>query len=138
MLQDMAVFYCLDLGKHYSDHHSFFHFAKFPGQKFPGPHHASFEVYDFDIQLQGHDHLVAQNYKLMWGVGRHLLGSQIFDYWYDPEGFVLEHYTDGDVVNEDNPPERHELGMAEYTTWGGQFMTLNGGYNGDARPLTDA
>ncbi|KAH7124320.1 Glyoxalase/Bleomycin resistance protein/Dihydroxybiphenyl dioxygenase [Dactylonectria macrodidyma] len=132
--EDMAVFYNIDLGNHFSDHHSFFHFAFFPGQKFPGPHHASFEVHDFDIQQQGHYHLLRNKYTQMWGLGRHLLGSQIFDYWYDPHGFTIEHYSDGDVVNEDNIPERHTVErMEEFTIWGGP-LNLKGAFEGDARP----
>ena len=32
------------------------------------------------------------------GVGRHVLGAQVFDYWRDPWGHVLEHFTDGDLL----------------------------------------
>ena len=35
-----------------------------------------------------------------WGIGKHILGSQVFDYWKDPAGFTLEHFTDGDLFNE--------------------------------------
>jgi hypothetical protein len=35
-----------------------------------------------------------------FGVGKHILGSQVFDYWKDPDGFMLEHFTDGDLFNE--------------------------------------
>ncbi len=55
-------------------------------------HHSSFEVHDFDIQSLGHQWLRDKGYDLVWGVGRHVLGSQIFDYWWDRSGFVLEHY----------------------------------------------
>lgn len=34
--------------------------------------------------------LAKKNYKSVWGVGRHVLGSQIFDYWWDPTGFMIE------------------------------------------------
>jgi hypothetical protein len=30
--------------------------------------------------------------------GRHYLGSQIFDYWKDPFGAEIEHWTDGDQL----------------------------------------
>ncbi|KAI9149639.1 Cupin-domain-containing oxidoreductase virC [Paramyrothecium foliicola] len=131
---DMAVFYDIDLGEKYRDHHAFFHFAFFPGEKYPGPHHASFEVHDFDVQQQGHYHLLRQGYTQMWGLGRHKLGSQIFDYWYDPDGFTIEHYADGDVINQDNAPERHVVErMEEYTIWGGK-LNLKGAFEGDARP----
>lgn len=44
-------------------------------------HHSSFEVHDMDIQALGHQWLKNKGYELEWGVGRHVLGSQIFDYW---------------------------------------------------------
>lgn len=63
--------------------------------------------------------LERKGYKSVWGVGRHYLGSQIFDYWWDTTGFMIEvvvtillcipilrltlhflqHYADGDLVN---------------------------------------
>ncbi len=48
----------------------------------------------------GHDLLHKGGYEHKWGVGKHLLGSQVFDYWKDPHGFTLEHFTDGDLMNE--------------------------------------
>jgi hypothetical protein len=35
----------------------------------------------------------------MWGIGRHLLGSQVYDYWADPWGRVHEHWADTDRLN---------------------------------------
>ena len=32
------------------------------------------------------------------GVGRHVLGSHIYDYWHDPYGHVHEHMSDGDKI----------------------------------------
>lgn len=49
-------------------------------------HHSSFETHDFDTQVLGHDWLREKGYKNCWGVGRHVLGSQIFDYWYEYSG----------------------------------------------------
>lgn len=73
----IASFIHLDLGETFTDHHSFFIFE--------GPkshvHHSSFEVHDFDVEVLGHDYLRDQGYQNCWGVGRHVLGSQIFDYW---------------------------------------------------------
>ena len=59
--------------------------------------HAAFEVVDYDDLMCGHNHLKAANRTPAWGVGRHILGSQIFDYWRDPWGNELEHWTDGDL-----------------------------------------
>jgi hypothetical protein len=38
-------------------------------------------------------------YEHMWGVGRHLLGSQVYDYWADPWGRVHERWADTDRLN---------------------------------------
>lgn len=57
----------------------------------------------------GHRYLAKKGWKSVWGVGRHILGSQIFDYWYDSSGFKIEHYADGDMVNEDNPTRREPV-----------------------------
>jgi len=51
-----------------------------------------------DTQLLRHYWLQEKGYRNCWGVGRHVLGSQIFDYWFDESGLVLEHYSDGDMV----------------------------------------
>lgn len=84
----------------------------------PGVHHCSFEVQDIDSIMGAHDFLVERGYRLDCGVGRHLLGSQIFDYWHDPFGFRVEHYTDGDVVNSEFVPSTF-AGTADQTTqWG--------------------
>lgn len=83
-----------------------------------GVHHCSFEVQDVDAIMGAHDYLAAHGYRLDCGVGRHLIGSQIFDYWRDPFGFRVEHYTDGDVVNHDYRPGKF-TGTADQTTqWG--------------------
>ena len=42
---------------------------------------------------------MAKGYDPAWGVGRHILGSQVFDYWFTPDDFLVEHYSDGDLVN---------------------------------------
>jgi hypothetical protein len=46
-------------------------------------------------------------------MGRHILGSQIFDYWHDPDKMMVEHFTDGDLF--DNTVE---VGWAPMTASG--------------------
>lgn len=75
---DITVFWRLNRGKEEVDHHCFFFYQ---GPKYH-PHHSSYETHDFDTQVLGHDWLREKGYKNCWGVGRHVLGSQIFDYWY--------------------------------------------------------
>lgn len=83
-----------------------------------GVHHCAYEVQDLDAVMASHDYLVQRGYRLDVGVGRHLLGSQIFDYWIDPHGFRVEHYTDGDMVDDMHVPSRF-AGTADQTTqWG--------------------
>lgn len=97
------IFMHVDLGKSYSDHHCFFLAKPFGAQQPGQPHHAAFEVENFDAQFVGHEYLEAQGYQPFWGVGRHIEGSQVFDYWFDLDGFLVEHYADGDLVNEEHP-----------------------------------
>ena len=66
--------------------------------------HAAFEVANLDDLMAGHAHLKARKRVAAWGVGRHILGSQIFDYWNDPWGHELEHWTDGDLFTAADPP----------------------------------
>jgi len=61
--------------------------------------HAAFEVVDLDDLMRGKEYLAAKSRKHEWGVGRHFLGSQIFDYWADPWGHTVEHWTDGDLMD---------------------------------------
>ena len=77
-----------------TDHHTLF---LIQSPKGPGFNHAAYEVTDFDDLMLGHQRLADAGRQAEWGVGRHLLGSQIFDYWRDPWGHTLEHWTDGDL-----------------------------------------
>jgi catechol 2,3-dioxygenase-like lactoylglutathione lyase family enzyme len=97
------IFLHVDLGKEYSEHHSFFIIRPMGPQPIGSPHHAAFEVESLDTTFVGHEYLKSKGYTNFWGVGRHIESSQVFDYWLDLDGFLLEHYADGDLVNEDHP-----------------------------------
>ena len=85
-----------DCGEDYVDHHVFFCIR----HEKTGLNHFSFEVLDVDDVFLGHEHLrQTGKYEHMWGLGRHLLGSQIYDYWADPWGRTHEHWTDTDRLN---------------------------------------
>jgi catechol 2,3-dioxygenase-like lactoylglutathione lyase family enzyme len=90
----IGAFLRCDRGAEPCDHHTLFLFER-PGAP-PGFMHAAFEVADLDDLMAGHEYLKAAGYAHMWGVGRHILGSQVFDYWNDPFGNEIEHWTDGD------------------------------------------
>lgn len=118
---DVISFMHLDLGDRFSDHHSLFLSRAQPDEQ-SRMHHTSFEVEDFDTQLLGHDWLNSKGYTSVWGVGRHILGSQIFDYWRDPSGFTIEHYADGDLVNVHTGTKRNKAGAL--AIWGPELPDL--------------
>ena len=79
--------------------------------------HVSWEVADFDDLMAGHDHLVANGHRHYWGIGRHVLGGQVFDYWKDPIGFTVEHWTDSDLLSADVAAESHHI-LNALSQWG--------------------
>jgi hypothetical protein len=116
---DVMTFLHLDLGEEYTDHHTLFVARAPPDLPATIMHHTAFEVDDFDTQLLGHEYLLSKGYTLSWGIGRHILGSQIFDYWKDPSGFTIEHYADGDLVNVHTKTLRQEdQGPNTLSMWG--------------------
>lgn len=90
----IGAFMRCDRGNQPTDHHTLF-LAQLPEKS--GFMHAAFEVACLDDLMLGHAHLKEKKREAAWGVGRHILGSQIFDYWKDPWGHELEHWTDGDL-----------------------------------------
>ncbi|OJJ37488.1 hypothetical protein ASPWEDRAFT_108363, partial [Aspergillus wentii DTO 134E9] len=111
----VTVFLHLDLGQEPVDHHAFFLGAN---PKTSHGHHCSFEVHDYDSQQLGHQWLVEKGCRPAWGVGRHVLGSQIFDYWWDISGNMVEHYADGDLVNAETPIGYVPAGPDSLAIWG--------------------
>jgi hypothetical protein len=109
------MFAHLDLGETHVDHHSFFMGSN---PTHAHVHHCSFEVKDYDTQQLGHQWLANKGYESVWGVGRHILGSQIFDYWWDTTGNMVEHYADGDLVNKDTPIGQFQAGSESLAIWG--------------------
>lgn len=75
--------------------------------------HSAYQVSDLDALAAGGEYLREQGYFRSWGIGRHIQGSQLFDYWRDPDGFLVEHFADGDMF--DNTVE---TGWAEFTASG--------------------
>ena len=89
----------IDRGEDYVDHHVFFavHNEK------TGLTHVSYEAHDIDAIFQDHQYIKSLGkYEHMWGIGRHLLGSQVYDYWSDPWGRVHERWADTDRLNAAN------------------------------------
>ena len=111
----VASFNRCDRGADFVDHHVFFTMM---GPE-AGLNHFSYEVRDFDDVMLGHEYLKKKGkYRHMWGIGRHRLGSQIYDYWCDPWGRVHEHWTDSDVLNARTPSGLAEAGKGTFAQWG--------------------
>ena len=111
----IASFNRCDRGDTYVDHHTF---LCFEGPN-TGLNHLSFEVPSYDDLMLGHEYLrLANKYEHVWGIGRHLLGSQIYDYWKDPWGRVHEHWTDTDVLNARTPPNLLSAEEGLRSQWG--------------------
>ena len=53
-----------------------------------------------------------------WGIGRHVEGSQIFDYWRDPDGLLVEHFTDGDRFDCTLEPGWSPMTASGLAQWG--------------------
>jgi len=109
-----VAFMRLDRGDKPADHHTLALAQTFA----PALNHVSFEVIDPDAIGMGHRLLRDRGWKPAWGIGRHFLGSQIFDYWQDPWGDKHEHYCDGDLFTADQPTGVHPASRAGMAQWG--------------------
>jgi catechol 2,3-dioxygenase-like lactoylglutathione lyase family enzyme len=104
-----------DRGDTFVDHHVFFCLRSDKC----GLNHLSFEVQDIDDVAVGHDHLKSfGKYEHMWGIGRHVLGSQVYDYWASPWGHVHEHWADSDRLNLANGSNLIPAQEALVSQWG--------------------
>jgi hypothetical protein len=112
----LASFNRADRGAEFVDHHV----MMFGRHSRAGLNHISYEVQDIDDLHAGHDWLRQQGHHHLWGIGRHLLGSQIFDYWKDPWGRVHEHWTDTDVLNAAMPARLVPKSQGLRSQWGPQ------------------
>jgi len=105
-----------DRGDEYVDHHVFFCLK----HEQAGLNHFSFEVHDVDDVFAGHQRLEELGkYEHMWGIGRHLLGSQVYDYWADPWGRVHECWADTDRLNARSGSNLLPAREALISQWGG-------------------
>ena len=111
----IGAFMRCDRGDQPTDHHTLF-LAQVPDA--PKFMHAAFEVANFDDLMLGHAHLKSKRRDQAWGVGRHIMGSQIFDYWNDPWGHELEHWTDGDLFTAEDPPNKMPFESLLAVQWG--------------------
>ena len=103
-----------DRGSIPSDHHTLA-LALGPANRYV---HSAYQVSDLDALAAGGEYLKDLGYQRSWGIGRHIQGSQIFDYWRDPDGFMVEHFTDGDMFDNTLEPGWAEFTASGLAQWG--------------------
>ncbi len=104
----------LDRGSKPADHHTLVLIRDIEAKY----QHSAYETLDLDSVGQGQQYMKWKGWRHFWGMGRHTLGSQIFDYWLDPDGDELEHYADGDVFDDQYPTRYHQMDMGGTWAWG--------------------
>ena len=109
-----VAFMRLNLGDTPADHHTL---ALAQGVM-PTYSHSAYELVDTDAIGIGQHLLREKGWQHAWGIGRHILGSQIFDYWNDPWHSKHEHYCDGDLFDADMPTGIHPVSKKAMAQWG--------------------
>ncbi|HNM92473.1 MAG TPA: VOC family protein [Mycobacterium sp.] len=103
-----------DRGSIPTDHHTLA-MALGPANRYV---HSAYQVSDLDALAAGGEFLNDSGYSRSWGIGRHIQGSQLFDYWRDPEGFLMEHYADGDMFDNTLEPGWAPFTASGLAQWG--------------------
>ncbi len=103
-----------DRGSTPADHHTLA-MALGPANRYV---HSAYQVSDLDALAAGGEYLRERGYFRSWGIGRHIQGSQIFDYWRDPDGYLFEHFTDGDLFDNTLEPGWAPFTASGLTQWG--------------------
>ena len=110
-----------------ADHHA----ANFlASTKFQGMHHIAYEMRDPNHLIAMLDHLAKHDYRLHWGPGRHGPGHNLFTYHRDPDGHVIELFTQIDVVHDEakgywEPRPWHEEYPMYPKTWQVDLAAVN-------------
>ncbi len=76
----------------------------------PSLNHMAFEMPSIDGLMRGCGRVIEKGFSLEWGVGRHGPGNNVFSYFVDPDGFVVEYTAEVDQIDE----AEHVPGTAEY------------------------
>ncbi|TGD89269.1 2,3-dihydroxybiphenyl 1,2-dioxygenase [Mycolicibacterium sp. CH28] len=103
-----------DRGSTPADHHTLA-MALGPANRYV---HSAYQVSDLDALAAGGEYLRERGYFRSWGIGRHIQGSQLFDYWRDPDGFLVEHYADGDMFDNTLEPGWAPFTASGLAQWG--------------------
>eukprot|EP01065_Artemidia_motanka_P042431 TRINITY_DN5699_c0_g1_i1.p1 TRINITY_DN5699_c0_g1~~TRINITY_DN5699_c0_g1_i1.p1 ORF type:complete len:436 (+),score=132.33 TRINITY_DN5699_c0_g1_i1:116-1309(+) len=88
-----------------------------------GFEHCAFDVVDVDVvgsssRFLEYQAATGHAYKHAWGIGRHILGSNVFDYWRSPAGSLFEHMADIDHMTSAYETGYHVLSPTAQHQWG--------------------
>ena len=86
----------MDFVRFCTDHHSVA-IARGNG---PCLNHMAYEMPDIDGLMRGAGRVRSDGYEIMWGVGRHGPGNNVFTYFVEPNGFVTEYTTEVEQVDD--------------------------------------
>lgn len=70
----------------------------------PGLHHFAWEFAQFSDFMRLGDLLDTQDRVMVWGPGRHGCGDNLFSYYVDRAGFMVECSAEMEVIADDRPP----------------------------------
>jgi catechol 2,3-dioxygenase-like lactoylglutathione lyase family enzyme len=103
-----------------TNHHSIAFMTVHGDQK--GLNHAAWEVRDWEDLMKGVFYLGERGVHRFWGPGRHLAGNNLFSYYFDPEGNVVEYTTEVEQITNDDyvPPVRPPIA----DQWGGPMPSF--------------
>ncbi|MEE2995571.1 MAG: VOC family protein [Pseudomonadota bacterium] len=74
----------------------------------PTLNHVAFEMPSHDALMYGAGRMKQTGYPTEWGVGRHGPGNNIFAYFVDPNGYVIEYTAEVEQVD-----DQYKVGMPE-------------------------
>jgi catechol-2,3-dioxygenase len=99
-----------------SDHHS----VGFAPAAAPGAQHVAYELESFAHYEELADRLAQRGTRLIWGPGRHGPGNNLFVYFLDPEGGMIEVYSDMVRIEDEAGYVAHEWDdlQAVGNSWG--------------------
>jgi catechol-2,3-dioxygenase len=79
-----------------ADHHNI---AFHPGES-PTLHHIAFEMADIDSVMRGAGRMRDAGHPIVWGLGRHGPGNNVFAYFVGPDDFVIEYTAEVEKVDQ--------------------------------------
>src|SRR5215468_2762205 len=80
--------------------------------------HSAYQLTDPDEVAASGEYRPERGYRHAWRIGRHIEGSQIFDYWRDRDRFMVEHHADGGMFDSSIAPGWAPLSVSGLAQWG--------------------